>query len=58
MKIGEKTDGECILTMGKKMENINEEIRLALKINVLGKMVSARVKEPAEINENWQKDRC
>ena len=58
MKIGEKTDGECILTMGKKMKNINEQIRLALGINVLGKMVSARVKEPGEIDENLLKNRC
>ena len=58
MKIGEKTDGECILTMGKKMENINEQIRLALGINVLAKMVSARVKEPGEIDESLLKNRC
>jgi hypothetical protein len=29
--------------MKKKMENINEKIRLALKIRVLEEMVSARV---------------
>ena len=38
---------------GKKTENINEGIRLALEIGVLEKMVSARMKEPQEINENW-----
>ena len=37
---------------GKKMENINEWIRLALEIGVLEKMMSARMKEPQEINEN------
>ena len=34
------------------MENINEQIRLALGINVLAKMESARVKQPGEINKN------
>ena len=34
------------------MENINEQIRLAVGIGVLDKMVSARVKEPEKINEN------
>ena len=43
---------------GKKMENINEGIRLALGIGVLEKMASARMKEPQEINENLWKDRC
>ena len=52
VKIGEKTDGECILTMGKKMENINEQIRVALEIGALAKMESARVKQPGEIDEN------
>ena len=52
MKIGKKTDVECILAMEKKMENINEGIRLALGIGVLEKMASARMKEPGEINEN------
>ena len=52
MKIGEKTDVECILVMEKKMENINEGIRLALGIGVLEKMASARMKQPQEINEN------
>ena len=58
MKIGKKTDVECILAMEKKMENINEQIRLALGINVLAKMESARVKQPGEINKNLWKDRC
>ena len=58
MKIGKKTDVRCILAMEKKTENINEGIRLALEIGVLGKMVSARMKEPGEINENLWKDRC
>ena len=57
MKIGKKTDVKCILAMEKKMENINEGIRLALEIGVLEKMVSARMKEPQEINENWWKGR-
>ena len=43
MKICEKIDVECILPMKKKMEIINEQIRLALKIKVLEEMVSARV---------------
>ena len=34
------------------MENINEGIRLALEIGALGKMESARVKQPGEIDEN------
>ena len=53
MKIGKKTDVNCILAMEKKTENINEWMRLALEIGVLEKMVSARMKEPEEINENW-----
>ena len=57
MKISKKTDVECILVMEKKMENINEEIRLALEIGVLEKMVSARMKQPEEINENLWKGR-
>ena len=52
MKIGKKTDVKCILAMEKIMENINEGIRVALEIGVLEKMVSARMKEPEEINEN------
>ena len=52
MKISKKTDIKCILAMEKKMENINEWIRLALEIGVLEKMMSARMKEPEEINEN------
>ena len=44
MKIGKKTNVECILAMEKKTENINEQIRLALEINVLVKIESARVK--------------
>ena len=57
MKIGKKTDVNCILAMEKKTENINEWIRLALEIGVLEKMVSARMKQPEEINENWRKGR-
>ena len=52
MKIDEEAEVECIQAMEKKMENINEGIRLALGISVLEKMVSARVKQPQEINEN------
>ena len=52
MKINKKTDVECILVMEKKMENINEWIRLALEIGALAKMESARVKQPGEINKN------
>ena len=52
MKIGKKTDVECILAMEKKTKNINEWIRLALEICVLEKMVSARDQQPEEINEN------
>ena len=58
MKINKKTDVECILVLEKKMENINEGIRLALGIGVLEKMASARMKQPQEINENLWKDRC
>ena len=52
MKIGKKTDVNCILAMENKTENINEWIRLALEIGVLEKMVSARMKEPGEVNKN------